>query len=156
MAVAEYIIQIPRADNHGNQLGSVAEASARYLWNEYGLPGAKVRHHVTGLWEGEGEPFDELVLHADDTPENDSIVRALATRLAKVCGQWEIYTTKQEISQLGGGKNPQYNWEEAHPDVHATGVEGLPDPAQRIEDALRSAEASSAPRRDNLRPLGLN
>lgn len=94
---AKYQIMVPKVDNLGNALKSLAEAAHTHLF--YGplkVEGSYVDANKIGQWRDESpEPHDILVTYAEDNPEMDSQMKLLAAQIAEVANQWGIFVTKE-------------------------------------------------------------
>ncbi len=99
---AKYGIMIPKVDNLGNQLTSLAEVAHHHLF--YGplkVEGSYIDPDKLGQWRDESpEPHDILVVYAEDHPEMDSQMKLLASQIAEVANQWGIFVTKEGKSGI--------------------------------------------------------
>lgn len=108
---AKYEIQVPVQDNLGNQLRDLATAGHQYLHHEAGIDGSQIHGPIRGNWRDDPqEPFNLLTVYADDTPEHDSHVKALAKNIGMAANQWAVFATKSagDKHQTWPINNPHY------------------------------------------------
>lgn len=102
---AKYSIMIPKIDNLGNPLVSLADYAHDFLFQgPMKVEGSFVDPNKMGHWrDSEPEPHDVLVTFAEDTPQMDSELKRLAHHVAEAANQWGIFVTKE-------GKSGVQSW----------------------------------------------
>lgn len=100
---AEYEVLIPKTDNAGNPIRNLSTYAYQHLSSQIPLVKAHIESNRRVFWEGREEPFDVLIVVAQDEPKTDSTVKQLASFLGQASNQDVILVSKH-------GKNGVQAW----------------------------------------------
>ena len=112
---AKYEVLIPKADNLGNPLIDLAPHAMHYLSKSIITTSIHVDTGRRVFWEGREEPFDALVVTAEDKPQIDSTIKQLAAYVGEVANQDLVLVSKHGTNGIDTWPIKNASYQEGQP-----------------------------------------